>query len=68
MIEFFTSKELVNELISRSTFTGIVIWSEEEQKSSEQLHHSFRVDATINIPSIKRVIALVDEEFSDIPD
>ena len=40
-LEFYTSKELIGELMSRSTFAGIILYSEEEQIQEDQVHGSF---------------------------
>jgi hypothetical protein len=40
-LEFYTSKQLIGELMSRSTFAGIILYSEEEQTQDDQFHSTF---------------------------
>ena len=40
-LEFFTSEELIRELMGRSTFAGIILYSPEQQITDDQVHDSF---------------------------
>lgn len=40
-IELFTTKELINELVSRNTFVGVLIYSTDEHKLCSQFHNDF---------------------------
>jgi len=45
-LEFSTNKELIEELIKRNTFAGLILCSESEQKFSGQVHEDFRLYTT----------------------
>jgi hypothetical protein len=47
-LELYTSEELIQELLSRTTFVGILIRSEKEAKGVSG-HRSFRVDPSDNL-------------------
>lgn len=47
-LELHSSEELIQELLSRTTFVGIVIRSEKEAKGVSG-HRSFRVDSSNNL-------------------
>lgn len=40
-LEFYTSEQLIQELMGRSTFAGIILYSEEQQIKDDQVHSSF---------------------------
>jgi len=40
-IELATTEELVLELMSRKTFVGLILKSQDEQRSPEQVHEKF---------------------------
>lgn len=42
-LEFYTSEQLVAELMGRSTFAGIILYSDTEQRAEEQVHDSFNL-------------------------
>lgn len=47
-LELYTSEELIQELLGRTTFVGVLIRSEKEAKGISG-HRSFRVDSTPNL-------------------
>jgi hypothetical protein len=47
-LEFHTNEELIKELIGRSTFTGLILRSEDEHRSNEQIHQDFEIYSTIH--------------------
>ena len=56
-IEFATNMELIEELHRRATFAGVIVFSAEEHKTSDQ-HHSLGImttgdkESTINMLEI----------------
>jgi hypothetical protein len=42
-ISFYTSSELVDELVKRVTFAGVIIRSETEVKSDETVHNNWDI-------------------------
>lgn len=42
-IELATNAELVEELMRRNTFAGLVLFSEQEQKFDYQIHSNFKL-------------------------
>ena len=40
-LEFYTSEQLIQELMNRSTFAGIVLYSPDQQIKDDQVHSSF---------------------------
>jgi hypothetical protein len=64
-LELASTKELIEELMSRSTFAGLVLCSEDEQRVPGQVHSNFRMyvnvtpDEALQILE-KTVVALKD--------
>ena len=50
-LEFATTQELLEELMNRETFVGMIIHSEDENKSQSQVHENFRFYTTSDIQS-----------------
>lgn len=42
-MQFATNQELIDELMKRQTFAGIIISSTEEHRNKEQTHNDFAV-------------------------
>lgn len=40
-LDFATNEELIQELMSRKTFVGFILKSQDEQKFPEQVHNKF---------------------------
>lgn len=47
-LELYTSEELIQELLRRTTFVGVLIRSQDEAKGISK-HRCFRVDGSLNI-------------------
>jgi len=47
-LELYTSEELIQELLFRTTFVGVIIRSEKEAKGVSG-HRNFRVDSSPNL-------------------
>lgn len=45
-LELHTTDELIQELLSRSTFIGVIIYAADEHRSDEQIHDDFRLYST----------------------
>ena len=56
-LAFYTSEELVQELVNRSTLVGLVVRSEQEAGKTAG-HRNFRVDFTPNLSQEQAVIIL----------
>lgn len=56
-LAFYTSEQLVEELLSRTTLVGIVIRSEDEAGKTKG-HRNFRVDITPNLDQPQAVTIL----------
>lgn len=66
-LEFFTTKELVGELMRRKTFLGIVVHSEEDYRGGAWLgERLFKVHFNSNLDSVQasRILETV-AEFMD---
>jgi hypothetical protein len=40
-LAFFTTRELIEELVNRTTFVGVVVASKDEHKRPDQVHSDF---------------------------
>lgn len=47
-LELYTSEELIQELLTRTTFVGVIVRSENEAKGVSG-HRCFRVDSSANL-------------------
>lgn len=62
-IEFMTTEEIVDELMKRETFRGIVILSQTEQKQDVQCHDTFTLRAKCGTrDNIREILNLVMQE------
>jgi hypothetical protein len=52
-LELATNQELIDELINRKTFVGMVVSSRDQHKFVSQIHHDFRI--TTNLPKEQTV-------------
>jgi hypothetical protein len=57
-LELYTSEQLIQELLSRTTFVGVVIRSENEAKGVSG-HRCFRVDSSANL-SYEQTLTILD--------
>ncbi len=58
-LELYTSEELIQELLNRTTFVGVLIRSETEAKSATG-HKCFRVDGSTNL-NPEQVLNILDQ-------
>lgn len=56
-LAFFTTRELIEELVNRTTFIGVVVASKDEHKHSNQVHSDFDTLTTLGDPAA--VVALL---------
>ena len=56
-LELYSSEQLIEELLNRSTFVGIVIRSEDEAKGVSG-HRYFRVDSSPNLRQEQTLVIL----------
>jgi hypothetical protein len=64
-IEFFTTAELVDELMRRQTFLGVVVHSEEELKGTWKGERTFKVRFNSNLDAAQtcRLLETVAEHM-----
>jgi len=43
MLDFYTSDELIKELLKRNTFVGLIIQSEQEHKIEGSIHKNWNI-------------------------
>lgn len=56
-LAFFTTQELIEEIVNRTTFVGVVIQSDQEHKNSAQVHDNFNTFASLESPD--KVVAVL---------
>jgi len=56
MLEFFTNKELIEEIIKRQTFAGLILFSESEQRFDGQVHEDFKLYTTADEDSTLKML------------
>lgn len=54
-----TSEELIEELLSRSTFVGAVIRSEDEHTRDGQIHSNFKFSTTVPTECLPKFFEIV---------
>jgi len=42
-LELATNSELIEELMGRTTFAGLILFSQEEQRFDDQMHKEFKL-------------------------
>jgi hypothetical protein len=65
-LEFYTTAELIDELLSRHTFLGVVVQSAEEHRHNQwQGEKQFKVHFNDNLspPEAARLLATVSEQM-----
>ena len=63
-LEFATNKELVEELMKRTTFVGIVVCSEKESKLDE-IHDIWELYTSLNLDQTKVVLEHTFEQIGE---
>src|SRR5205823_2282264 len=61
---FSTVPELIEELVSRATFVGVVVASDKEHKGGDTVHDTFTTYASLNNPD--QVITILKTVASNI--
>jgi hypothetical protein len=70
-LELFTTQELIDELLRRKTFLGVVVHSETELRGSWDEEHLFRVHFNENLTTAEtsRLLEImaesIDREYCD---
>jgi len=54
-LEFATNHELIDELMNRTTFAGVVVCSRKERKSDE-VHDNWNVYTSLNVEQTKLIL------------
>jgi hypothetical protein len=68
-LAFFTSQELIDELMRRNTFLGVVVHSEEEVKSdrwSGERYFKVHFNGNLDAPQACRLLGTVSEYMEGI--
>ena len=63
---FATVPELIEELVKRATFVGVVVASDKEHKGGDTVHDTFTTYASLNNPD--QVITILKTVASNIED
>lgn len=65
-LAFFTTQELIEELVNRTTFVGVVVASKDEHKHQNQVHSDFNTFTTMgNSASVVAVLKIVQSELEN---
>lgn len=59
-----TNETLINELVNRSTFAGIVIHSSKERKLNEE-HDNWIINSSLNTVQTQEIISHVSNVFQN---
>lgn len=62
-LEYCTNQELIDELMNRPTFAGIILHSADEQKQSNQVHDRFSL---ITKTSPKETLLVLEEAVFEL--
>lgn len=60
-LEFATNEELVQELMARTTFVGVLVYSKEQNKSHE-VHDDWIVRSTLDAKQTNQILAIAKDE------
>jgi hypothetical protein len=66
-LEFFTSQELIHELVNRKTFLGVIVHSHEDLKESWQGERVFQVHFNDNLDASRasRLMEILADRMED---
>jgi hypothetical protein len=64
-LEFVSTTELLNEIINRKTFAGVVIYSKNEHCQDGQIHNDFNVLTTCSVPTTAELLNKVITELQE---
>ena len=62
-LDFYSSEELINELIQRTTFAGIIIRSKKEVKTTCEKHKSWCMSTNINPVMAHNLLDEITQQF-----
>ena len=62
-IEIATTKELIDELINRQTFVGVVISSDDVHRTDSQKHQKFTVKTSLDTENLLKLIDQIDYQM-----
>lgn len=57
-LQFYTTTELIDEILKRETFCGVIIKSSKERLSEQQIHDNFEVFTSLDEET---TIQLIDQ-------
>lgn len=55
-LELVSTRELIKELLSRSTFVGAIIWSSDQHIKDGQGHQNFNVSTSVENESLLHLL------------
>ena len=64
-LEFATNMQLIEELHRRATFAGVIVFSQTEQKLSDQAHDNFAIMTTGNKETTIRILEMAIESMME---
>lgn len=62
-LEIATTRQLIDELMARRTFVGIIVASNEEHLTDGQVHNDFRVRTTVENEITRTILERVLESL-----
>lgn len=62
-LELATNTELIGELMRRTTFAGVILYSEEEQRFDDQMHVQFKL---LTKTTVEDTIALLNKALQAV--
>jgi hypothetical protein len=63
-LEFATNRELIMELINRSTFVGLVIFSDKEQLGKDTIHDHFSIASSVKAEDVVKIIEVTRDTMN----
>ena len=63
-IELYTTKELIDEIMKRKTFCGLIVKSSKQDLMKSQIHDNFEVFTTLNEEQTVELLGQVKEGIS----
>lgn len=64
-LEFYSTGELLDELLARKTFVGVVIYSSDDHKFDGQVHNQIAVRATTDFNSTLKLLGSATESVEN---
>lgn len=65
-LELASTEELIQELMKRTTFAGMVLYSPEEHRKQDQMHSEFRLLTAASAEDTMDLLARAMESVRDV--